>query len=123
MYIPQSASTRYRKTQEYMAMSSQINFHRVAINDIKQRLGTACTYLSHLVKSTEVQLEIENEDGEKETVNKTIDVIYFLAHLIINGEKRIVRVNTGITAEELVAENYKALLTQLADYVTGKKNI
>lgn len=123
MYIPQSASTRYRKTQEYMAMSGQINFHRVAINDVKQRLGKSCTYLSHLVKKTQVQVEIENEEGKKEMVEKTIDAIYFLAHLIIEGKKRVVRVNTEITAEELVAENYKALLTQLADYVTGKKNI
>lgn len=120
-FIPQSASTRYFATQDYMANAGQINFHRVAIKDVKSRLGSSCTYLSHLVspnKKQEVQTTLE---GKK--VTKLISPVYFLAHLIINGEKRIVRVNTGVEAQDLVAENYKALVTQLSDYVTGKANI
>lgn len=123
MYIPQNAYTRYRASQTYMEMSGQINFHKIAIADIKRRLGDSCSYLSHLSKKKVIQVEIENEEGEKSIVNKVINQIYFLAHLKINNEKRVVRVDTGLVAGELVAENYKALLTQLSDYVTGKKNI
>ena len=89
--------------QKAIELAGQMNFHRTAVSEVKTRLGKTCTFLSHL---------------------DTKGNIWFLAHLIIKGEKRVVRINTGKEkAEELGAENYKALFIQLNDYVTGKKNI
>jgi hypothetical protein len=110
MYIPQSAGTRYRAVKEYNEVADQINFHKFAITDVKRRLGPTCSYLSHLVK------KVKKDDG-------TIDAVYFIAHIIVKGQKRVVRVATDMESHDLVAENYKALLKQLSDYVTGKEDI
>lgn len=86
-----------------MEKVGQMNFHKIAINEVKSRLGKDCTYLSHL---------------------RTKGTIWFLAHLIIKGEKRILRVDSGKeNPSDLEAENYKALKTQLEDYVTGKTSL
>lgn len=102
-YFTEPSAWRRLREKEYMKVAGQMNFHKVAIAEVKRRMGKSCTYLTHL---------------------KTKGTIWFLAHLDIKGENRIVRVNTGKTsADQLVAENYKALNQQLADYVTGKKSI
>ena len=89
--------------QKQIELAGQMNFHRTAITEVKSRIGKECTYLSHL---------------------RTKGTIWFLAHLIIKGEKRIVRINSEKeNPSELVAENYKALKLQLEDYVTGKKDL
>ena len=89
--------------QKQIELAGQIRFHKVALTEVKQKVGSKCTFLSHMI---------------------TKGTIWFLAHLNINGEKRIVRISTGKTnSNELEAENYKALFNQLSDYVTGKKNI
>lgn len=112
------------KRQEYMASLGQINFHRVAIAEVKDRVSKVCTYLSHLTKKKEIEVENTDEDGKIEVVNKIVDRIYFLAHLIVKGEKKIVRFDTGKnSSSELVAEDYKALKEQIEKYVTGKETL
>lgn len=124
VYIPDTLATRVQRQRDYMEVSGQITFHRVAIAEVKQRVDKVCTYLSHLTKKKEIQVEIKDENGEVETVNKIVDRIYFLAHLIIKGEKKIVRFDTGKnSSSELVAEDYKVLKEQIEKYVTGKETI
>jgi len=107
-FIPTSPKTRFLKTQEHMNAAEQMAFHRVAIKDVKGRMGESCTYLSHMMA----------KDPEGNTK------VYFLAHLIIDGKKKVVRVNSGLSdSSGLNAENYKVLLTQLSNYVTGKETL
>jgi len=52
------------------------------------------------------------------TINVNEDRIYFLAHIIKNGEKKKVRFDTGKqSAYDLVAEDYKALKEKIDEYV------
>jgi phage shock protein A len=110
--------------QKASELRAQINFHKVAVAEVKRRLGKTCTYLSHLTKKKKIEEVIETEGEENQTITKVVDRIYFLSHLIVNGEKKIVRFDTGKNSStELVAEDYKALKEQIEQYVTGKKSL
>ena len=89
--------------QKQFELYQQTIFHKTAVTEVKKLLGNSCTFLSHL---------------------KTKGGIWFLAHLNLNGSKRVIRIDSGKTkAEDLTPETYKALKDQLAEYVTGKKSI
>ncbi len=103
LYIKQSETGGTLDRQEQIELYGQINFHKTAVAEVKARVGKDCTFLSHLTSKEQ---------------------ILFLAHLVIDGKKTVVRINTGkAVASELTAENYKALNTQLKDYVSGRANI
>ena len=107
------------RQKEQMEKAGQINFHKVAISEVKSRLGTFCTYLSHLKTKKLVEREIKKPNTDIiNTINVNEDRIYFLAHIIKNGEKKKVRFDTGKqSAYDLVAEDYKALKEKIDEYV------
>lgn len=118
IYFSEPANWRKIRQVEYMKKAGQINFHRVAVSEVKDRVSNVCSYLSHLTTKKKIQEEIENEDGEKTLVDRVANRIYFLAHVMKQGEKRIVRFDTGKeSADELVAEDYKALKEKIDEYV------
>lgn len=120
LYFSKPLAWQVAEQRAYMEKAGQINFHKTALNEVMMRVDTVCSYLSHLTTKKEVTEEIEDEDGKKSMVDRVADRIYFLAHLIKNGEKKVVRFDTGKEfAHELVAEDYKALKHMINEYITG----
>lgn len=107
IYFRQSLPVRVDRQRQYMSKSRQMQFHINAISEIKNRVGNKCSFLSHLSSKKEIDSKLEPR-------------IYFLAHLNINGEVKKVRFDTGkSTADELIAEDYKALKDLIDEYNRG----
>lgn len=84
-------------------LQSQAYFNKVAITEVKKRLGSNCTYLSHYTKGSEIG---------------------FLAHIKVKGKKNIVRVVVDKKDfGDIEADDYKSLHKKLVDYVGSKENL